>query len=275
MARTADPTKQMHANLGAAQASDARLAEEFRVEGAAAREARAALSELGVPLNRLRTEEERLQATIEGTTRALHEQASAEHATAAATQEAARSAERAARDQQRLEQRQAREAHQRAEGMGHHGFGNYVMQSAAAAAGAGEIVHLGREAIDQGADLQHERIGMQNAGRTPAEMEMIETAARRVVGAQPTASMLDAMKVVAETTTAFGSVEHAVSNLPFMMQTMSVLKAAGGEHLHGGAGDVGRALAKTFEERQTRPEDFEAEAKAMIPAMVVSGVFFL
>lgn len=278
MARTADPSKQMHANFGAAQASVARLSEEFRVEGAAAREARAALSELGVPLNRLRTEEERLQATIEGTTRALHEQAAAEHLTAAATQEAARAAERAARDQQRLEQRQAREAHQmaerRAEGMGHHGFGNFVLQSAAMAVGAGEIVHLGAEAVDRGAELQHERIGMQNAGRTPAEMAMIEAAARKVVGTQPTASMLDAMKVVSETTTAFGSVEHAVSNLPFMMQAMSVLKAAGGEHIHGGAGDVGRALAKTFEERQTRPEDFEAEAKAMIPAMVVSGGTF-
>ena len=55
---------------------------------------------------------------------------------------------------------------------------------------------------------------------------------------------------------------------------MAALKAAGGEHIKGGVGDVGRDFAKFFEDRLTKPEEFEAQAARMIPAMVASGGVF-
>ena len=137
-----------------------------------------------------------------------------------------------------------------------------------------EILHLTGEAYREGAQVQHERVGLQNAGRTPEQIEAIERRSREVSAALPTATAEENLKIVAETTPAFGSLDHALEHLQFMQQTMSILKSAGGEHIHGTAGDVGRDFAKFFEERLTKPEDFEREAKQMIPAMVASGGTF-
>ncbi len=137
-----------------------------------------------------------------------------------------------------------------------------------------EILHLTKEAYNEGAALQHERVGLQNAGRTPEQIEEIEHRSREVSARLPTATSEENLKIVAETTPAFGSLEHALEHLEFMQKTMSVLKSAGGEHIHGSAGDVGRDFAKFFEERLTKPEEFESEAKQMIPAMVASGGTF-
>ncbi len=165
-------------------------------------------------------------------------------------------------------------AHQREHMADHHGVVNYALTSAAMAVSAHEIAHIGREAWEQGSELQHERMQLKNAGRTPEEMKDIESASRNAIANIPTAGMIESMKVVAETTSAFGSVHHAIENLPFMMKAMSVLKSAGGDKIQGDAGTVGRYFAKTFEERQTRPEDFDKEARQMIPAMVASGGVF-
>ena len=170
--------------------------------------------------------------------------------------------------------REERLAHQRQHQADHHGAVNYALSSAAMAVSAHEIVHVGREAWEQGSELQHERMQLRNAGRTPEEMKEIEAASRGVMANVPTSGMVENLKVIAETTSAFGSVGHAIDHLGFMMKAMSVLKTAGGEHIQGDAGTVGRYFAKTFEERMTKPEDFEKEAAAMIPAMVASGGTF-
>ncbi len=142
------------------------------------------------------------------------------------------------------------------------------------AVSAHAMVHVGEQAWEQGAELQHERIGLQNAGRTPEEIREIERAARGVQASTPTSGFIESLKTVAETTAAFGSVEHAIDNLPFISKMTSILKTAGGDNIHGDAAQLGQAFAKTFEERQTKPEDFEAEAKQMIPAMVATGGTF-
>ena len=169
---------------------------------------------------------------------------------------------------------QHRAAEQREHGVSHHGIVNYALQSAAMAVSAHGMVHVGREAWEQGAELQRERIGLQNAGRTPEEIREIEHAARSVQASTPTAGFIESLKTVAETTAAFGSVEHAISNLPFISKMTSILKTAGGDNIHGDAAQLGQAFAKTFEQRQTKPEEFEAEAKQMIPAMVATGGTF-
>ncbi|MGI3901225.1 MAG: hypothetical protein ACRYGP_13925 [Janthinobacterium lividum] len=200
-----------------------------------------------------------------------------------------RAAEQEARDRRRIAQQEVRDRrradeaqHRHEEVLAQHrehaierqGFRHYALSSAAMAVSAHAIAHVGGEAWEKGAELQHERIGLRNAGRTPEQVREIEEAARATIANAPTASMVESMKVVAETTAAFGSVHHAIENLPFMMKAMSVLKTAGGDNIHGDAASVGQAFAKTFEERQTKPEDFEKEAKAMIPAMVATGGTF-
>lgn len=220
---------------------------------------------------------------IMGAERALEEQrarASAERQREIAAEQ--RAVERQVQAEQRArvreleqEQRLHHQALERREhAIAHHGIVNYALQSAAMAVSAHALVHVGREAWEQGAELQHERLGLVNAGRTPQEIREIERAARGVIASTPTAGMVESLKTVAETTAAFGSVEHAVSNLPFVSKMTSILKTAGGDNIHGDAAQLGQAFAKTFEERQTRPEDFEAEAKQMIPAMVATGGTF-
>ncbi len=190
----------------------------------------------------------------------------------------ARIAEHAQREERRTAEAQQRHeemlAHQRDHAIERQGFRHFVLSSAAMAVSAQAIAHTGEHAWEHGAELQHERLGLRNAGRTPEEVRQIEEASRATIANTPTASIVESMKVVAETTAAFGSVHHAIDNLPFMMKAMSVLMTAGGDNIHGDAASVGQAFAKTFEERQTRPEDFEKEAKAMIPAMVATGGMF-
>ena len=178
---------------------------------------------------------------------------------------------RAFEQDQRL---QHRAVEQREHAVSHHGIVNYALQSAAMAVSAHGMVHVGREAWEQGAELQRERIGLQNAGRTPEEIREIEHAARGVQASTPTSGFIESLKTVAETTAAFGSVQHAIENLPFISKMTSILKTAGGDNIHGSASQLGQAFAKTFEQRQTKPEEFEAEAKQMIPAMVATGGTF-
>ncbi len=280
---TPTPTRSMQAAHLSALTEVRETEQALSKQVAIAATARASLAELGVPVARLSAEEERLKSVLDGTNAALLRQIELERQGAAAAEKAAAaqrlSAEQEAKHHAALVKRFASEDHARhaaaSHGGGHdHGFANYALTSAAMAVSAHEIASVIGEGWREGAELQHVRMGLQNAGRTPEEMREIEAAGRKTISEQPTANFTETMKVIAETTQAFGSVHHAIDNLPFMMKTMSVLKAAGGEHIHGSVGDVGRALAKTFEERQTRPEDFEKEASAMIPAMVASGGTF-
>ncbi len=275
----------MAAHAGAlAEVRETGRALERQVATAAA--ARTALAEMGVPLNALRTEEERLKSSLMGTNDALLRQIELERQSAAAAEKAAQaqrvSAEQEQRHHKQMLSRMAAEDHARhdagahggAEHGGGHGFANYALTSAAMAVSAHEIVSVVREAWHEGAELQHERTQLTNAGRTPEEMREIESAGRSTISQLPTANFTETMKVIAETTSAFGSVHHAIDNLPFMMKTMEVLKSAGGDKIQGDAGAVGRDFAKTFEERMTKPEEFQKEARMMIPAMVASGGVF-
>ena len=115
--------------------------------------------------------------------RALEEQrarATAERQRDLAADQRARA--RAFDQEQRL---QHRAAEQREHAVSHHGIVNYALQSAAMAVSAHGMVHVGREAWEQGAELQRERIGLQNAGRTPEEIREIEHAARGVQASRP------------------------------------------------------------------------------------------
>lgn len=281
---TPTPTRSLQAAhmsaLAEVRETEVALAKQVQV----AATARTALAELGVPIARLSAEEERLKSVLDGTNAALLRQIELEHQGAAAAEKAAAaqrlSAEQEKRHHDALVKRFAAEDHARHAAAGHagghdgHGVVNYALTSAAMAVSAHEIGHIIAEGWHEGADLQHERMQLKNAGRTPEEMREMEAAGRSAISDLPTAGFTETMKVMAETTSAFGSVHHAIDNLPFMMKAMSVLKSAGGDHIKGDAAAVGQAFAKTFEERQTHAEDFQKEASAMIPAMVATGGLF-
>ena len=282
---TPTPTRSMQAAHNNALTEVRETERALAKQAEIATQARTSLAEMGVPLNRLAAEEERLKSVVTGTNDALLRQIQIEREGAVAAEKAA-AAQRMSADQERrhhealmsrlAKEEQARHRLAPHSGGGHsdHGFANYALTSAAMAVSAHEITNVIREGWHEGSELQHERMQLKNAGRSPEEMREIEGASRKVISDLPTASFTESMKVVAETTSAFGSVHHAIDNLPFMMKAISVLKSAGGDHIRGDAAAVGQAFAKVFEERQTHPEDFQKEASAMIPAMVATGGLF-
>ena len=113
-------------------------------------------------------------------------------------------------------------------------------------------------------------MALENAGRSAEDLEEMDKAAHAVARAVPTATFTEALKALNETTGAFGSVEHAVSNLPFVMRTAAVLKSAAGDKLHDDPAAMGYKLARFFEERGTagNSELFQKEADEMIRATV-------
>ena len=115
-----------------------------------------------------------------------------------------------------------------------------------------------------------------NAGRSPEELKEFEDAAKRVALARPTASYIESMKTLLETTSAFGSTEHAIEHLDFMMKTASVIKASSGGKVSESAGEMGQQFAKFFEMRGVAGDAkrFEHEGNEMTRAMAFSGGTF-
>lgn len=152
----------------------------------------------------------------------------------------------------------------------HGGFRQFAGQAAATYIGAHGVASGIGYAVKAGAHLQHERVGLANAGRTPHEMEEIEAASRETIKKVPTSTYTENLKVISETTGAFGSVEHAIENLPFMQKTASVIHAVAGDKIHESAGEMGNKLARFFEMRGTaiHSEKFREEAEEMVRAMV-------
>jgi hypothetical protein len=140
------------------------------------------------------------------------------------------------------------------------------------AAGYGAYA-VAKHAVRAGAAYQHETIALENAGRSLSEMREIEERAREVAKQVPTSSLTGNLKVVNETTGAFGDLNHALENLGFMAKAASVLKNAAGDKIHEDAGEIGNKFTRFFEMRGTagNSELFQKEAGAMVPPMVFSG----
>lgn len=155
-----------------------------------------------------------------------------------------------------------------------HQWSRHGVLGAGAAAAAGYvsahgIAHGIKETVAAGANYQHEVTGLQNAGRTPAELREIDEASKRAVTNVPTSTYTENLKVISETTGAFGSLEHALSNLEFMQKAASVVHSAAGDKVHEDAGEMGNKMARFFEMRGTAGDSkvFQQEASQMVRAM--------
>lgn len=152
----------------------------------------------------------------------------------------------------------------------HHGIVGTAAAGAAGYASAHGVIGGIERAVHAGASLQHERVALLNAGRTPEEMAQIEAASRATTAAVPTASFEENLKVANETTGAFGSLEHALEHLTFMQKAASVVHAAAGDKIQDDAGEMGNKMARFAEERGTAGDGhtFERESEKLVRAMV-------
>jgi hypothetical protein len=160
-------------------------------------------------------------------------------------------------------------AHGGASQWGHGGALGFAAQGAAAAVSAHAVYHVSKSAVEQGSEYQHERVALMNAGRTK-DLARMEEAAKQTALALPTTSYTEALKTINETTSAFGSIDHAIENLGFMMKTAAVLKSAGAKDAN--AGEIGQNFAKFFEMRgvAANREQFQREGNMMTQAMVAT-----
>ena len=245
------PTKKMIAASEQAAAAASRAGEAFLRQAKAVQEAKRASESMGVPIANIAAGQERLRAIFNETTKAIEHQAIAERQAAKAHTEAERAQER------------------RAHGIAHHGVVNYAAGAAAGYVGAHGVVEAIADTTKAGARYQHEVVSLQNAGRTPEEMAEIEARSRETARQLPTATYEENLKVVNETTGAFGNLHHALENLTFMQKSSAVLHAAAGDKIGGDAGELGNQLARFFEERQVAGDTprFQREAEGLVRAM--------
>lgn len=152
----------------------------------------------------------------------------------------------------------------------HHGIVGYTAAGAAGYASAHGVVGGIEKAVHAGANYQHELVALKNAGRTDHELEEIHTASKATSAALPTASYEENLKVVNETTSAFGSLHHAIEHLTFMQKAASVVHASAGDKVQDDAGEMGNKMARFAEERGTagNGEVFERESEKLVRAMV-------
>ncbi|KTS30866.1 hypothetical protein NS228_06175 [Methylobacterium indicum] len=206
---------------------------------------------LGADLGALESHERRLRGAVESTTQALRQQISTE-------ERAAQAAAHHRREMQEYDRHMRR-----------HGAIGAAAAAASGYVGVHTVAHGVKETIQAGARYQHEVVALRNAGRTPHEMHEIEEASRKTSLAVPTATFEENLKVINETTGAFGDLHHAIENLTFMQKSASVLHASAGDKIHEGAGELGNKLARFFEMRGTAGNTpvFQREAGELIRAM--------
>ena len=163
------PTATLNGQMTQAERAVTKATDAFKKQGAAVREARSALAEAGVPLNRLGEEQKRLQGLVQGTTRALETQINVERQAAAMAEKVAA----ASRDQAKAEAAAARIAQtrveQRAEIVRHHGVVTYGVQAAAGALAAHSIVQGEEHMLTAGAEIEHERVRLRALGKSVTE----------------------------------------------------------------------------------------------------------
>lgn len=153
----------------------------------------------------------------------------------------------------------------------------YRQMSSAAAplaglAAAGGLMFSARKAIGDSAQLAHELQMLRNAGRTTREVADAMAQANRTIQAVPTSTLIDNLKVLNETTGAFGSFQHAVENLTFNQKVGGMLTSILGDKA-GDPGDMFNNLVRGMEMRGAAQDHvrYQREVAEMYRAMVFTG----
>lgn len=143
-------------------------------------------------------------------------------------------------------------------------------------AAAGGLTLTAKAAIGDSAELAHELQMLKNAGRTSKEVAQAMATANRTIRDIPTSTLTDNLRVLNETTMAFGNFQHAAENLSFVQKMDSMLTNALGTGLDK---DAAYNLIKSMEMRGMGTKGhpgfnsarFQHEAGMFYQASIASG----
>jgi hypothetical protein len=110
------------------------------------------------------------------------------------------------------------------------------------------------------------------AGRSSAEVAQAIAAAHKTMLDVPTATLTDNLKLINETTLAYGGMAHAIDNLSFNSKMGAMLKNVMGDKA-GDTGEMFNQLVRALEIRSGKMEagDYQRQASKLFQAISVSG----
>lgn len=243
------PTRALQAAYKSAQTDVTRAAAAFERSKSAMLDAKHAAEGFGAPLARIASEQSRLRSVIDSTTKAIEHQASAEIRAAAAHSKAEKAAEK------------------RAEGIAHHGFGNYVAGAAAGVVGVHGVMRFAEAGIESGAERQHVIAGMKNAGMPDEEISRAQKRAIEVSRSASNLSVTELMELHKEARSAVQHPEEVFELMPDLAKATSVLKGMGAENVN--VADImkgGESLGLMSD-----PARFHRYLEGQVKAMAVMG----
>ena len=128
------------------------------------------------------------------------------------------------------------------------------------------------KAIENSSHLAHEMQNLRNAGRPMGDIAKAMTAANRAISALPTTTLVDNLKVLNETTGAFGNFQHAIDNLTFNQRIGSMMQNMLGDAA-GSPGDMFNNIARAMEMRGSAQDAgrYQREVGELYKAMVFTG----
>jgi hypothetical protein len=138
-------------------------------------------------------------------------------------------------------------------------------------AAAGGLTMGIKGALGSGAEYQHQIVMMRVMGRTTREVADSIAAANATIRNVPTSTLIDSLKILNETTLAFGGLGHAMENLQFNSKMGALLKAQLGDE--AGGPDAFNKMARLIELRGGKVDSatYQRLANSFFRAITVSG----
>jgi hypothetical protein len=139
-------------------------------------------------------------------------------------------------------------------------------------AAAGGLMFGFKQAIGKSSALAHEIQNLKNAGRSTNEIARGMLAANAAIRALPTTTLIDNLRVLNETTGAFGSFQHAVENLSFNQKIGSMMQNILGEHA-GEPGEMFNNIVRAMEMRGSAQDHtrYQREVGELYKSMIFTG----
>lgn len=124
--------------------------------------------------------------------------------------------------------------------------------------------------FSEGSEYQHQLQMLRNAGRSFKEVSQAQAVANRTIRELPTTTLIDNLKVLNETTGAFGSFQHALDNLTFNQKVGSMMTSVMGE---GEPGERFNAIVRSLEMRGAALDSrrYQRETGELYKSIVFTG----
>jgi hypothetical protein len=149
---------------------------------------------------------------------------------------------------------------------------NAAMSPLLGLAAAGGLAFSFEKVIGNSSHLVHELQMLRNAGRTTQELSAAMVEANKTITALPTTTLVDNLKVLNETTGAFGNFQHALENLTFNQRIGSMMQNALGDKA-GSPGEMFNHIVRAMEMRGAAQDHvrYQREVGELYRAMIFTG----